>query len=53
MTTQLHQKDIEIQQQVAQLQEKGIQIHQREAELGVARTQLRSIQLSLEVLPYF
>ena len=53
-TSQVHQKDAEIQQQMAelqptrtQLQEKGVQIHQREAEL---RTQLNSTQLSLEVL---
>ena len=57
LTSQVHQKDTEIQQQVAQLQEKEIQIHQREAELRQVRTQLQQkdtelnhIQQSFEVL---
>ena len=64
LTSQLQQKDTEIQQQVAelqltrtQLQEKDVQIHQREAELRQARVQLQqkdvelsSIQRSCEVL---
>ena len=55
-TSQLHQKDTEIQQQLAQLQEKDVQIHKREAELRLARiqlqqkdTELNAIQLSFEV----
>ena len=60
LTSQLHQKDIEIQQRVAQVQaEKDVQILQREAELRQARsqiqrkdTELNSIQLSLEVLTF-
>ena len=57
LTSQVHQRDAEIQQQVAQLQEKEIQIHQREAELRQVRiqlqqkdTELNSIQQSFEVL---
>ena len=58
LTTQLRQKDTEIQQQVIQLQEKDIQIHQREAELRHARIQLQqkdielntSLQVSVSVI---
>ena len=52
LNTQLHQKDAEIQQQLAQLQEKDVQIHQREVELGQTRNQLQqkdAIEIRFEV----
>ena len=54
LTSELQQKDTEIQRQVAELQltrtqlcEKDVQIHQREAELRQARTQLQQKDVEL------